>query len=824
MVTATAEQTGRAYRARAISGWAVLSILLGGCGTSPQEHYQNGRLLLKQSKLNDAMREAEAGLKAEPSWRFRILKADILIVRNDGKAIKETLAFAPPPSDPELLARLRMDQGWAENLASNFAAAEDLLQQASEIAKPLGLPSLQATIDLRLGVVEVAQGRKDLAERNLRSAIQVTADRDPYLNATAMGNLGFMFLNSFQLEEAVYWFDKARAVFQQLGSKASYYVTVGNLGSCYQRLGDFEKALLYFQEAETNAHLIGDRYGEQLWIGNSGEVLAERGDLQQAVEKYQQALAIAKSFDKNEKDLTGWWYYSLASVAIELREFDQAESYNQEALRLRQAIGDHSDFYPRVNEAHISAGRKDPRAESLYRGLIAEYRQGMRPVPLLEAEAGLAHLLAEKGELDQADAQFRAALADLETQRTALAGLDNRITYLEKLIRFYDSYINFLIDRGQPEKALEVAESSRARVLDEKLEAKSAHIEVHAAQLRELARSSHAVFLSYWLGKNRSFLWAVTPDGIALHVLPPEARITPLIAGYRSFLETLRDPLQSEYPAGRKLSELLLGPVLSLLASTNRIVLVPDRGLHALNFETLPDPGDPSKYVVERSTVEVAPSLTMLAERRTPAPVADSILLIGDPEAAVEEYPRLPFAGSEIELISKAVSTRKQTVLQGADAFPGAYREARPAQFGWIHFAAHAAANQTSPLDSALILSRHDNLYQLSAREVMNVPLNARLVTLSACRSAGARTYSGEGPVGLSWAFLRAGSRSVVAGLWDVTDRSTAALMADFYDQLAKNAAPVDALRHAKLALLHGGKAYQKPFYWGPFQLYAGAM
>jgi CHAT domain-containing protein len=167
-------------------------------------------------------------------------------------------------------------------------------------------------------------------------------------------------------------------------------------------------------------------------------------------------------------------------------------------------------------------------------------------------------------------------------------------------------------------------------------------------------------------------------------------------------------------------------------------------------------------------------------------------------------------------------------VIEGAQASPGAYREARPARFSWIHFAAHAAANRTSPLDSALILSRGSSAngaaYQLSARDVMNVPLSARLVTLSACRSAGAKTFSGEGQVGLSWAFLRAGAHSVVAGLWDVTDRSTAALMADFYDQLSHNAAPIDALRHAKLTLLHGGKAYQKPFYWGPFQLYAGTI
>ena len=66
----------------------------------------------------------------------------------------------------------------------------------------------------------------------------------------------------------------------------------------------------------------------------------------------------------------------------------------------------------------------------------------------------------------------------------------------------------------------------------------------------------------------------------------------------------------------------------------------------------------------------------------------------------------------------------------------------------------------------------------------------------------GAKTYSGEGLVGLSWAFLRAGARSVIAGLWDVSDMSTANLMADFYTQLAHHATPAEALRKAKLDLL----------------------
>jgi CHAT domain-containing protein len=803
---------------------AIVFLILAGCGTSPDVRYQNGRLLLKQGRLEESMREADAGLRVESSWRFRILKADILLGRSDIEAARQLLRSTEPPSDRESLARLRMDQGWLEYMASNYSGAEQLLQQAGEVAKPLGLPVLEAVIENRLGLAEVQQGRMGAAEGNFRHAIEVAAaQRDPYVESTAEHNLGFLFQNSFRLEDAIHWFEKASAMFRELGNMNSYYVAIGNLGSCYLRLGDLEKGLADLKEAENHAREIGDRYNQQLWIGNSGSVLYDRGDLPRAAEKFKEALDIAQSQDKNEKNLSGWWYYSLASVSIDQGKFDEAEAYNKEALSRRQAIGNHSDFYPRVNEAHIAAGRKDQQAEALYRGLIAEYRQGMNPVPMLEAQAGLAGLLADNGKFEQADAQFRATLTYLESQRTALARVDNRMTYLAKLIRFYDRYINFLVDRGQPERALEVAESSRARVLDERLESKP-HPLVQAVRMRELARDSHSVFLSYWLGKNRSFLWAVTADGIALHELPAEDQIAPLVAGYRAFIENLRDPLQSEYPAGPKLSEVLLGPVRPLLASARRVVLVPDRSLHSINFETLPDPEDRSKYLIERTTLELAPSLDILADPHPAAATGDSLLLIGDPLQAIEEYPRLPFAASEIETIRKTFSPKKQAVLQGAEAHLDAYRDARPGQFSWIHFAAHAAANQGSPLDSALILSRHGTAYQLSARDVMNVPLNASLVTLSACRSAGAKTYSGEGQVGLSWAFLRAGARSVVAGLWDVTDRSTAVLMGDFYQQLSNNVAPVDALRHAKLTLLHGGKAYRKPFYWGPFQLYAGTI
>jgi len=73
----------------------------------------------------------------------------------------------------------------------------------------------------------------------------------------------------------------------------------------------------------------------------------------------------------------------------------------------------------------------------------------------------------------------------------------------------------------------------------------------------------------------------------------------------------------------------------------------------------------------------------------------------------------------------------------------------------------------------------------LLAREVMAVPLSAEMVTISACRSAGGKSYSGEGLVRLCWAFLRAGARNVIASDWDVSDRSTAQLMSGLYREIA---------------------------------------
>jgi CHAT domain-containing protein len=267
-----------------------------------------------------------------------------------------------------------------------------------------------------------------------------------------------------------------------------------------------------------------------------------------------------------------------------------------------------------------------------------------------------------------------------------------------------------------------------------------------------------------------------------------------------------------------------------------------------LNFETLivstPQaelrPGTPAgsqpHYWIEDVTLSSASSLRMLkAFHAAHSKGTGNLLLFGDAIASSEDFPQLPEAAIEMEKIGKHFPSGQEQAFSRERANPPAYLASQPEHFSYIHFVAHGTASSLSPLDSAIVLSRagalktdaskagaEEDSFKLYARDIIHHPLQAELVTVSTCRSAGTRAYSGEGLVGLSWAFVRAGAHNVIGALWDVSDASTPQLMDELYGELKKGETPDSALRHAKLTLLRSG-TFRKPFYWAPFQLYTGS-
>src|SRR5580700_8515518 len=149
--------------------WAFLLFLLSSCARqSPNSIYQKSKALFDRGELKPALAQAEEGLRREPSWRFRLLKAEILLSNGDASGATEILRSPDSPDSDELRARLAMDRGQARYLLSDYAGAEADLNQARGLAMPLHQPLLDAQIELRAGVLLVRSGKGALAEEAFR--------------------------------------------------------------------------------------------------------------------------------------------------------------------------------------------------------------------------------------------------------------------------------------------------------------------------------------------------------------------------------------------------------------------------------------------------------------------------------------------------------------------------------------------------------------------------------------------------------------------------------------------------------------------------------
>jgi CHAT domain-containing protein len=165
-------------------------------------------------------------------------------------------------------------------------------------------------------------------------------------------------------------------------------------------------------------------------------------------------------------------------------------------------------------------------------------------------------------------------------------------------------------------------------------------------------------------------------------------------------------------------------------------------------------------------------------------------------------------------------------------------REMDLTRYRIFHFATHAIVGDevkwiTQP---ALVLSlagtddTYDDLLQMS--EIFNLRLDADLVVLSACATGRGKLRRGEGIIGLTRAFMYAGTPSVVASLWKVNDQSTSLFMEFFYRHLKEGQSKAEALRQAKKQLmqtrawsdtLKEEQSLAAPYFWAPFILIGSA-
>jgi len=283
------------------------------------------------------------------------------------------------------------------------------------------------------------------------------------------------------------------------------------------------------------------------------------------------------------------------------------------------------------------------------------------------------------------------------------------------------------------------------------------------------------------------------------------------------------------------------------LAAHRRLVISVDGGLQQVPFELLEQPSAQGRRLLETHVVSYTPSASILMTLRTRTEGLDTTriaLAVGaSPQASVgtsgtaagpvtrgvydldaSQLRPLPLAAEEAEAVRTAFGTRASQVLVKDEATEAAVKQQPLADYRVVHLAAHGLMSTKFPARSALVLrpsGNEDGLLQ--AREILNLRLNATLVTLSACDTSTGAAQGQDGVASLVRPFVAAGARAVVANLWAADDTFSAALMREFYRELAGGTDIGESLRRAKLRMIETFGPEAVPRLWSGVLAYGDA-
>jgi CHAT domain-containing protein len=291
------------------------------------------------------------------------------------------------------------------------------------------------------------------------------------------------------------------------------------------------------------------------------------------------------------------------------------------------------------------------------------------------------------------------------------------------------------------------------------------------------------------------------------------ATMTPSEPDRSHFFEMFVKPL---IEVSNEIYGLLIKPVEKELAKYSVLGIIPNGKLHLLPFQALgeKDLKGGFRFLLEKKAIFQLNSQSVLkfAQKRA-SEIGDkaNILAFGNPDNSLQH------AEEEIRMIKEIFSKSKAYV--GKNATEDKVKK-ELSGFNILHLATHGKIMDDIKESHVLFAPSFDGKEdgKLLIKEIWGLPLTGyQLVTLSACDTALGKEASGDVMVSLETAFLRAGTPTIVASLWEVDDQATGVLMKSFYQNL-KTQGKAEALRNAQTSLMKDPR-YIYPYFWAPFVL-----
>ncbi|OFW11491.1 MAG: hypothetical protein A3H96_00885 [Acidobacteria bacterium RIFCSPLOWO2_02_FULL_67_36] len=678
-------------------------------------------------------------------------------------------------------------------------------RQAHALAVQAGDVMFQKLTLETVAIQQLAADDPDASVETLNRALGLPpTPQAPLIDMEVLGNLAAAELARGRYDAAVATATRSLDVPQSSGYPFGRAVMYGIVGQSWYRLGRMDEALRWLMKARESWRTLGEAVHPtraletELWIAR---VLRRQGEKRAALDI---DLALLDGMDR-----------ALASTNV--NDVSRATAATTAADLYTETIGLLLE-QGRIEDGFDASERYHARS---FLSTLAESRSGAARA-LTAGQRTREAALASRASGVQKQLWDPALPAPARASLTRdLAAIDDEFDALRREIR-----------RSNPKYA-----SVRYPAL-------ATAAELIAAQPRG------SVLLSFVLGDEQSFAWAITGRGITAATLPARSALESQVGAYRRMIA--RRPSISGRAArrasieraGRALYHTLIAPLAPAFAGATRAVIIPDGALHLLPFEALVPEGTGTRHRwwVEQVAISEAPSASALKtidEARRVRPTLQ-LLAVGAPvypESGTQgsasrethmadsglQLVALPFSRVELEGIASLYPARARRLYAGGAATEDAVKQAAPGGYRYVHFATHAYVNDVRPSRSGIVLDMNRKAKEdgvLQAGEVMALELNADLVTLSACSTGLGKVLRGEGILGLVQAFLYAGSRSVTASLWNVNDAATATLMREFYSGLRRELPRDAALRGAKLRLARSADPrLNDPYYWAPFVL-----
>jgi tetratricopeptide (TPR) repeat protein len=769
----------------------------------------------------------------------------------------------------------------------HYQAALETYQQALTLQRTLdNQPQVGENLS-NLGAVFQTLGQYQQALDYYQPALDIFQNvGDKRGECAVLTNIGVVHDSLGLYQPALTYFQQALTINREIGSQSGEGTDLSKIGHVHYNLGHYQQALDYYQQALTIHRTLGNKAEEGMVLNQLGTVYTQLQRYQSALQAYQQALTIHRNIGSADlwiaqRGLASVEVY-LKQMEAAITHYGQALN-NIEKLRAGLAEKEHKlsfmqdklevydEFMTLLQILHLQHPQKGYAQKALEtferkqgRGFLEEMGQsGIRrfaglPQSIIEQEQKIIQqytkiqtdLVREKSQL----AQNRTLIKTL-TQRLETLNLSDQV-FQQEIEAQYPNYA--ALKYPQP---------------------------VTLDMLQNQVLQTGERLLVYNVMKNQTVLWIIGPTQFALFTLPiTEDSVGEQVAYLRMLIQNQLPELAPE--SFLLYQNLIPATAHQLLAGAKTLYIVPTGPLYGLPFETLVRPKNNQKphYLIQDYAIIYLSSASLLKILRDTSArrnVKTSKLLLAfanpvyppcektRPNISLpnpETFPLAPevstFPAQEAtEMVNlNELRTRAYLKTLGQPCFPALPETAAEAttiaalfkgadnalylgpqasrrtvfalndkgeldDYRYLLFAVHGILpNEVKEIEQpALVLSNPLTEGYLTMADAFQLQLNADFINLSACNTGRGENIRGEGIMGLTRAFMYAGTSAISVSLWAVESLSAKKLSIGIFANLKADYQVAEALRQIKLQML-SQTDYRHPFYWAPFVVYGDSV